>query len=202
VIFIILARVAAGVADLVPVVEAITGAGIASDAIAVTIPASTSIFGPGGPEIAEVGVTIDQPQSGAMVELVSAVTAAAQQSGLSVLHVGSRYEAADCVALLQEARDAAIADAKLRAEGLAQALGVTLGELVQAGEYPYFGVRRRHLGPFASLAVSLAGTAPYRRIDSVSRLGARRAAPDASGSRYRSSGQALPVGGWFRSIVS
>lgn len=126
--------------QLDPVVEAITGTGIASDAIEVTIPAYTSMFGPGGPEIAQVRATIDQPQSGALVELVSAVTAAAQQAGLSVLHVGARYEAVDCVALLQQAREAAIADAQLRAEGLARGLGVTLGELVQAGEYPYFGV--------------------------------------------------------------
>jgi len=56
-----------------------------------------------------------------------------------VLHVGARYEAVDCVALTQRAREAAIADAKVRAEGLAQGLGLTLGGLTQASEPPYFG---------------------------------------------------------------
>lgn len=127
------------VEQLDPVIEAIAGTGISNDAIVATVPATTSIFGPGGPETAEVRVTIDQPQPGDLTDLVAAVNAVVQRSGLTVLHVGARYEAADCVSLIQEARVAAIADAKLRAEGLAQGLGVTLGELTQASESPYFG---------------------------------------------------------------
>ncbi|MGD9710873.1 MAG: SIMPL domain-containing protein [Thermomicrobiales bacterium] len=49
------------------------------------------------------------------------------------------FEPADCVTLLQEARDAAIADAQQRAEGLAASLGGTLGSLIQASETPFYG---------------------------------------------------------------
>ncbi len=133
------------------VVEAITATGIGSDAIATTVPAYSSMFGPGGPETAELRVTIEQPQAGDLIDLVAAVQAVAKQSGLAVLFVGARYEAADCASLVQEARVAAIADAQVRVEGLAQGLGVTLGELTQASESPYFG-------PIGIDPCSLAGT--------------------------------------------
>jgi uncharacterized protein YggE len=56
-----------------------------------------------------------------------------------VFYVGARYDTADCAALVQAARLAAIADAKQRAEGLAQGLGITLGDLTLASEFPFFG---------------------------------------------------------------
>lgn len=122
-----------------PVIDVLAGAGIGEDAIEVTIPSSSPFFGPGGPENAEIRVTVDQPQGDDLARLVAAIRAAAPNSGLTVLHVGARYDAADCASLTQQAREAAIADASQRAEGLAQGLGVTLGELVQASESPYFG---------------------------------------------------------------
>jgi uncharacterized protein YggE len=125
--------------QLGPVIDVITGAGVGEDAIEVTLPASSSPFGPGGPETAEIRATIDQPQGEDLAVLVAAIHATAPNSGLTVLHVGARFEAADCAALMQQARDAAIADANQRAEGLALGLGVTLGEIVQASESPYFG---------------------------------------------------------------
>jgi len=125
--------------QLGPVIDVITGAGIGEDALEVTIPASSSPFGPGGPETAEIRATIDQPQGEDLAILVAAIRATAPNSGLTVLHVGARFEAADCAALIQQARDAAIADANQRAEGLAQGLGVTLGELVLGSESPFFG---------------------------------------------------------------
>lgn len=121
------------------VIDVIEGAGIGEEAIEVTIPVYNGFFGPGGPETAEIRATVDQPQGADLVNLVAAIHAAAPESGLTVLYVGARYETADCAALMQQAREAAIADANLRAEGLAQGLGVTLGELVQASELPYFG---------------------------------------------------------------
>lgn len=57
-----------------------------------------------------------QPQPGALADLVAAVRA-----------------------IVQQTRVAAIADANLRAEGLAEGLGVVLGELTLASEYPYLG---------------------------------------------------------------
>jgi uncharacterized protein YggE len=125
--------------QLGPVIDVIMGTGVAQDAIEVTIPSSNSPFGLGGPETAEIRAAIDQPQRENLANLVAAIHAAAPNGGLTVLYVGARYDAADCATLMQQARDAAIADANQRAEGLAQGLGVTLGELVQAGESPYFG---------------------------------------------------------------
>ncbi len=122
-----------------PVVDAIADTGVGTDAIVVSIPANNSMFGPGGPETAEIRATIVQPTSEGLIDLVSTIGTVAQESGLTVLHVGARYEAVDCVALTQRAREAAIADAKVRAEGLAQGLGLTLGELTQASEPPYSG---------------------------------------------------------------
>ena len=127
------------VEQLDPVVEAIAATGIGDDAIETTFPAASSMMGIGGPEMAELRVTIDQPQPGDLVDLVAEVHAVAKRSGLTVLHVGARYEAADCASLMQEARVAAIADANLRAEGLAEGLGVTLGELMLASDAPYYG---------------------------------------------------------------
>lgn len=130
---------ALSVEQLDPVVDTISAAGIDSDAIETTFPAFSNMMGPGGPETAEIRVTVDQPQPGDLTDLVAAVNAVSQRSGLTVLYVGARYEAADCASLTQEARVAALADANLRAEGLAEGLGVTLGELSQASESPYFG---------------------------------------------------------------
>lgn len=125
--------------QLDPVVAAISAIGIGNDAIATTVPAYSNMFGPGGPEIAEIRATLDQPSSGDLIDLVAAVRTVAQQSGLTVLFVGARYVAADCASLVQEARVAAIADATARAEGMAEGLGVTLGELTKATESPYYG---------------------------------------------------------------
>jgi uncharacterized protein YggE len=125
---------------IAPVVAALVAAGAPEAGIEVTVPVTSEVFGPGGPELGEVRVAVEQPQADALVALVAAASEAASEAGLSVFHVGARYEAADCAALVQEAREAAIADARSRAEGLARGLGVALGELVQASETPYYGL--------------------------------------------------------------
>jgi hypothetical protein len=126
--------------SLLPIIEALIAAGAASEAIETTVPTETGGFtGPGGPEAGEIEVIVDQPGGELLSGLVAAVRDAAPGAGLSVLHVGVEYEAADCASLIQQARDVAIADAQERAEGLAAGLGVTLSELIQASETPYFG---------------------------------------------------------------
>jgi uncharacterized protein YggE len=133
-----------GTADqLDPIVQALVDAGAAEEAIEVAVPAAggASFFGPGGPELGEILVTVEQPQAGQLADLVRAARAAAGQAGMGegVLYVGATFAVDDCEALLQAAREAAVADARARAEGLAEALGATLGDLVQASEAPYFG---------------------------------------------------------------
>jgi len=125
--------------QLTPILDALGNAGIGTEAIQVTIPVYGGIYGPGGPETAEIRVTIDQPQRDELVGLIQSISTAAAENGLTVLYAGARYDTADCAALMQQARTAAIADATVRANGLAQGLGVTLGALQQASEMPYFG---------------------------------------------------------------
>lgn len=127
-------------ADLEPIVRALVDAGVPEDALTVTVPsASQIVYGPGGPAAGEIVADIAAPQQAQLAEVAQAARAAASDAGLALFHTGVHYQADDCVALLQQAREAAVADARSRAEGLAQATGATLGELVQASEYPYFG---------------------------------------------------------------
>jgi hypothetical protein len=126
-------------AQLGPIVEALVTAGAPREVITVTVPSAASeIYGPGGPGMGEVRVTLDHPRAEHLAGLVQAALEAASGAGLQVMHVGAGYDAADCNALVQQAREAAVADARKRAEGMARALGTTLGELTQAVDSPYF----------------------------------------------------------------
>ena len=111
---------------------------VAREDIEVVVPVGGSVvFGPFGPGTGQVLATVPRPSPEALGALVTAATAAAQQAGLAVLYVGASSTAADCAALQQQAREAAVADARTRAEGLAQALGVALGDLVRVQESPF-----------------------------------------------------------------
>jgi uncharacterized protein YggE len=125
--------------QLDPIVEALVDSGVLREATSITVPAATAFIGPGGPDAGEITVVVDRPDASQLTELVSTVRDVATGTGLEIMHIGAMYEAADCATLVQQARDAAIADARARAEGLATSLGVTLGELVQASENPYYG---------------------------------------------------------------
>jgi hypothetical protein len=126
--------------QLDPIVQALTDAGVASDAITVTVPDSSAmVYGPGGPTSGEIRVEVTNPQQDQLSDLVAAAREAATGANLSLFYVGATYIAADCATLVQQAREAAVADAEARAEGLAQAIGASLGPLVQAIDAPYFG---------------------------------------------------------------
>jgi uncharacterized protein YggE len=125
--------------QLQPIIDALVTGGVAEADITVSIPAATSVIGPGGPAIGEVRATIQQPSGDLLPALVQSVYDASAGAGVQVFHAGARYEPADCAALIQAARDAAVADARQRAEGLARSLEVELGELVHASEPGFFG---------------------------------------------------------------
>jgi uncharacterized protein YggE len=148
--------------QLDPIVQALVDAGAAEEAIEVTVPSAAGgfFFGPGGPEIGEIRVAVEQPEPGQLADLVQAARAAAGQAGLGVYYVGATFEVDDCEALLQAAREAAVADARVRAEGLAEALGATLGDLVQASETPYFGPTGAG-GCVEGVPPEAAGSGPY-----------------------------------------
>jgi len=120
--------------------EVIEAAGVERDAIAInTGPSVAGFFGPGGPGTALVEFVVEQPETDAVNSLVTDAIDAGTEAGLFLQHAGVEYDVADCSALIQEARAAAVADARERAEGLAEAAGVTLGDLIQVSDYGFFG---------------------------------------------------------------
>ena len=142
-------------ADLTPITDAIIAAGVPADQISVLMPGSFSSFtGIGGPLAAELRFTIDNPVTEDLTALAASVQQASLDAGLSLQHIGVTYSGDDCAGLAQQAREAAVADAQQRAAGLADALGVELGELVQAADGSFF------FGPFSldpTACVSQAG---------------------------------------------
>jgi Protein of unknown function (DUF541) len=126
--------------QLDPIVQALVDGGVASDAITVNVPDTNEMFlGPGSPETGEILAEVSNPEEQQLADLVDAARQAARGANLSVFHVGAAFEASDCATLTQQAREAAVADARARAEGLAQAVGTALGDLIQAAETPYYG---------------------------------------------------------------
>jgi uncharacterized protein YggE len=118
--------------EIEPIVAEIVAAGVAEADIEVTIPASnSSMMGP-FPGGAMLSFEVPEPTQEGLSELAQGLHAAALAARLSIQHLGVRYVSDDCEALLQEASDAAVADARTRAERMARSLGVELGELVQA----------------------------------------------------------------------
>jgi uncharacterized protein YggE len=125
--------------QLEPIVAALEGAGVDGDDIQAAAPVDIGVYGPVAPGAGEILVAVDDPEAERLQELIAVVDDTVQQLGLTAQHVGVRYEPEDCDALIQSARDAAVADARERAAALSESLGMPLGELVQASETPFFG---------------------------------------------------------------
>jgi hypothetical protein len=149
-------------AQLDPIVQALVGGGVASDAITVTVPATNDmVAGPGSPETGEILAEVPTPEKQQLADLVDAARQAAKGANLSMFHVGATFEASDCASLTQQAREAAVADARARAEGLAHTIGTTLGELMQAAETPYYGPESGGSCPPAGADPTMYGFGPY-----------------------------------------
>ena len=132
--------------DLGALVEAIEDQGVSEDDIEVTIYPGGGYYDPYGPvATARVTVTLrDMDKVGPVVEAgttavqMLTVTSSGDASGtLFLQNIGVSYRVDDCDALLDEARGAAIEDARDNGEGLADALGVSRGALLAAWEYSY-----------------------------------------------------------------
>ena len=120
-----------------PIVDAILAAGVAPEDAEIVI--SQSAGSPFGTGAAQVLVELDRGELRLAEDLVAAGTEAASAAGLYVESVGAGFEVGDCDALIREARQAAADDARERAEGLADVLGLRLGEIVLASETPFYG---------------------------------------------------------------
>lgn len=125
-------------ADLAPLIDAIKAQGVSDADIEVVIYPAGGYYSPYGPDgSARVTVTLDNPAD-RVGPLVDAGTQAVNESGTLVLQNTSvLYMVDDCSALLREARRAAVEDGRDSGEGLAEALGVSLGDLLAASEYAY-----------------------------------------------------------------
>ena len=122
-------------AELQPLVDAIKAQGVSDSDIEVTIyPAS--YYGPYGSPTARVTVTLrDMSKVGSLIDAGN--QAAAGTGTLYIQNVGVTYSVNDCDGLLKEARRAAVEDARDNGAGLAEALGVGLGDIQGASEYSY-----------------------------------------------------------------
>lgn len=122
-------------ADLQPLVDAIKAQGVSDTDIEVTIYPS-SYYGPYGTPTARVTVTLDDVSK--VGSLIDAGNQAVADTGtIWIQNVGVIYSVNDCDALLKEARRAAVEDARDNGAGLAEALGVGLGDIQGATEYSY-----------------------------------------------------------------
>ena len=122
-------------ADLQPLIDAIKAQGVSDADIEVTIyPASS--YGYYGSSTVRVTVTLhDMSKVGAIVDAGN--QAVAESGTLYIQNVGVTYSVNDCDVLLREARRAAVEDARDNGAGLAEALGVGLGDIQGATEYSY-----------------------------------------------------------------
>jgi len=122
-------------ADLQPLVDAIKAQGVSDTDIEVTIYPAT-YYGPYGTPTARVTVTLrDTNKVGSLIDAGN--QAVAESGSLYMQNVGVTYSVNDCDALLKEARRAAVEDARDNGAGLAEALGVGLGDIQGATEYSY-----------------------------------------------------------------
>jgi uncharacterized protein YggE len=124
--------------DLAPLIDAIKAQGVSDADIEVVIYPAGGYYSPYGPNSsARVTVTLDNPAD-RVGPVVNAATKAVNESGtLSLQNTSVLYMVDDCSALLREARRAAVEDGRDSGEGLAEALGVSLGDLLAASEYAY-----------------------------------------------------------------
>lgn len=123
-------------AQIRPVRDAIAAAGATSRRVeAVPGPPAGGPFGSGA---AQILIDLDRTTLPLADEMVAAGLAAAGENGLLVESVGAGFLAADCAGLLDEARRAAAADARQRAEGVAAAFDVELGDLLLINEVPFY----------------------------------------------------------------
>lgn len=118
------------VTDLQPVADALVAQDVPERVIDVVISGAYygSAFGPG---TAQLLVRLDRDGLERLEQIVAAGTEGAIAAGLITDFVGINYEASDCDGLIREANRAAAVDAKDRAEQVAEAMDLRLGDVIQ-----------------------------------------------------------------------
>ncbi|MCL1465599.1 SIMPL domain-containing protein [Argonema galeatum] len=117
---------------LKPIVDALIAIGVPANAIEVSSSSSSSSSFPFPFPASEGGTKVlvkaDNPTRDRIQQIVNTVNEAASKNGkLVVGSVNVRYAMKDCQTLVRAAYQAAVKDARNRAEAIAQAIGVRLG---------------------------------------------------------------------------
>jgi hypothetical protein len=122
--------------DLTSVMDALVAAGAPEDAITVnTGPGIGGYFGPGAPGYALIEIMVPDPTVELVQEIIMAASDEVAGGPISMEQVGVEYNVADCTPLLEAAQAAAFADARARAESLAQHFGATVGAPVLVSDF-------------------------------------------------------------------
>lgn len=114
-----------------PITDAIEASG-AAESVDVVIPVVLEPYSQ--PSLARIDVTVANPDLDGLTDLVNVVTQAAAGERLLVGYVGAQFEASDCASLERDAREAALSEARSRADIQAELLGVGLGEVVASAD--------------------------------------------------------------------
>ena len=151
-----------------PIVAAIVGAGAPQDAVrVVTNRMFRSRFGPPGARVFRIDVTLAGPDREQVAAVVDAAEVGAVDAGFRITGVGVGYGVADCAALRSQSWDAAVDDARTRASAQADALGLTLGELLVAQETAVGDAANLLAAPSATFGCAPAGSDAISELTSL-----------------------------------
>jgi uncharacterized protein YggE len=114
-----------------PIVASLVDAGVAEDEIDVIVGPSIVDFGTyAGPAMAVIHFTVETPNVEQLNELVDGATTAAADERLIIGRTTAAYSIEDCSALMNEARELAVADARAQADTMAEFLDVSVGDVI------------------------------------------------------------------------
>ncbi len=145
------------------VVTSLTDAGVAEGDIDVIVsPVLSSYYGPSGPGVARIDVSIESPTAERIAEIVDAATVGAANERLVIGQVGVSYGVTDCAPLRRRAAEAALVDVRTRAELQADIVGVELGEITGVTDVPVdpSGSWSPYYGGFFPLSIACGPAVP------------------------------------------
>ncbi|HET8523414.1 MAG TPA: SIMPL domain-containing protein, partial [Thermomicrobiales bacterium] len=123
-------------AQLDPIVNALTEQGIKADTITLVISPihNDRVSGPSGVAVGRIDVTVSKPTLDKLTALFATVQQAAATEQLALGQIGATYHVKDCQALNQDARKAAIEDARANAKTQADLLGIQTGPITASAD--------------------------------------------------------------------
>ena len=143
---------------MAPIAEAVEAMDSVESVEVVVSPVQTGFSGRFGDAVARLDIRMTDPDLEGLTSLLYDVTGAAAQQRLFIAYVGASYEAEDCDTLEREARQAAIEDARGRAEIQAELLDVELGEVIGSADVDaYSGIQ---FGPYGTIPGPVGGCNP------------------------------------------